>query len=313
MLKLLIRRIIQAIPVVVIVGAVVFSVAVALPGDPSLIILGENAPEAARAQIREELGLNQPVLVQFGNWMVNAVQGDLGNSYKTGEPVMSMLMARVPVTLQLAAMSLTFAVLIGVPLGMIAAIKRNTWIDAMVSIFSVSALAMPFFWVGILLIMFFTLKLKLLPPSGFVPLVEDPVQNLRLMIMPVLTLGSAYVALVARQTRAAMIQVLSADYVRTARAKGASELRVVAIHAFRNALVAVVTVIGLQFAGMMGGAVVTETVFQLPGLGRMITNAIFDRDYGLLQGGVLVVVAGVITVNLLTDMAYRLLDPRIEQ
>jgi peptide/nickel transport system permease protein len=313
MLKLLIRRIIQAIPVIVIVGAVVFSVAVALPGDPSLIILGENAPEAARAQIREELGLNQPILVQFGDWMAKAVQGDLGKSYKTGEPVMSMLMARIPVTLELATLSLTFAVIVGVPLGMIAAIKRNTWIDAMVSIFSVSALAMPFFWVGILLIMLFTLKLRLLPPSGYVPLTEDPVQNLRLMIMPVLTLGSAYVALVARQTRAAMIQVLSADYVRTARAKGASELRVVTIHAFRNALVAVVTVIGLQFAGMMGGAVVTETVFQLPGLGRMITNAIFDRDYGLLQGGVLVVVAGVIIVNLLTDMAYRLLDPRIEQ
>lgn len=313
MLKLLIRRIIQAIPVMVIVGAVVFSVAIALPGDPSLIILGENAPEAAREQIRQELGLYKPVLVQFGDWMLNAVQGDLGRSYKTGEPVTSVLMARIPVTVQLASLALLFAVVVGVPLGMIAALKRNTWIDALVSIFSVSALAMPFFWVGILLIMFFTLKLRLLPPSGYVSFADNPLQNLRLMIMPVLTLGSAYVALVARQTRAAMIQVLSADYVRTARAKGASELRVVTVHAFRNALVAVVTVIGLQFAGMMGGAVVTETVFQLPGLGRMITNAIFDRDYGMLQGGVLVVVIGVIIVNLLTDMAYRLLDPRIQE
>jgi peptide/nickel transport system permease protein len=245
--------------------------------------------------------------------MVKAAQGDLGKSYKTGEPVMSVLKDRVSVTLELASLSLLFSVVVGVPLGMIAAIKRNTWIDAVVSVFSVSALAMPFFWVGILLIMFFTLQLKLLPPSGYVSLLENPVQNLRLMIMPVLTLGSAYVALVARQTRAAMIQVLSADYVRTARAKGASEMRVVTIHAFRNALVAIVTIVGLQFAGMMGGAVVTETVFQLPGLGRMITNAIFDRDYGLLQGGVLVVVIGVILVNLLTDMAYRLLDPRTQQ
>ena len=313
MLRMLIRRILQSIPVLLIVGAVVFSVAVALPGDPSLIILGENAPEPERERIREELGLNKPVLVQFADWTVKAAQGDLGRSYKTGEPVTSVLAARIPVTLQLAAMSLIFAVVIGVPLGMIAAIRRNTWVDALVSIFSVSALAMPFFWVGILLIMFFTLRLHWLPPSGFVPFADDPVQNLRLMIMPVLTLGSAYVALVARQTRAAMVQVLSADYVRTARAKGASELRVVVIHAFRNALVAVVTVIGLQFAGMMGGAVVTETVFQLPGLGRMITNAIFDRDYGLLQGGVLVVVVGVIIVNLLTDMLYRLLDPRIQE
>ncbi|MGB6102778.1 MAG: ABC transporter permease [Pusillimonas sp.] len=313
MLKLLFLRLIQSIPVLVIVGAVIFSVAVTLPGDPSLIILGENAPPQAREQVREELGLNRPIPVQFGDWMVKAVHGDLGKSYKTGEPVVSVLKARVPVTLQLASMSLLFAVLVGVPLGMIAAIKRNTWIDAVVSVFSVSALAMPFFWVGILLIMFFTLKLKVLPPSGFVPIFENPVQNLRLMIMPVLTLGSAYVALVARQTRAAMIQVLSADYVRTARAKGASELRVVTIHAFRNALVAIVTIVGLQFAGMMGGAVVTETVFQLPGLGRMITNAIFDRDYGLLQGGVLVVVISVILVNLLTDMAYRLLDPRTQQ
>lgn len=313
MIQMLIRRIFESIPVLLIVCAVVFSIAVALPGDPSLIILGENAPEPERERIREELGLNKPVLVQFADWTVSAAQGDLGRSYKTGEPVTSVLLARIPVTLQLAAMSLTFAVLVGVPLGMIAAIRRNTWVDALVSIFSVSALAMPYFWVGILLIMFFTLHLHWLPPSGFVPFAEDPVQNLRLMIMPVLTLGSAYVALVARQTRAAMVQVLSADYVRTARAKGASELRVVAIHAFRNALVAVVTVIGLQFAGMMGGAVVTETVFQLPGLGRMITNAIFDRDYGLLQGGVLVVVVGVIIVNLLTDMLYRLLDPRIQE
>lgn len=313
MLRMLIRRILQSIPVLLIVGAVVFSVAVALPGDPSLIILGENAPEPERERIREELGLNKPVLVQFADWTVKAAQGDLGRSYKTGEPVTSVLASRIPVTLQLAGMSLAFAVIVGVPLGMIAAIRRNTWVDALVSIFSVSALAMPFFWVGILLIMFFTLRLHWLPPSGFVPFADDPVQNLRLMIMPVLTLGSAYVALVARQTRAAMVQVLSADYVRTARAKGASELRVVVVHAFRNALVAVVTVVGLQFAGMMGGAVVTETVFQLPGLGRMITNAIFDRDYGLLQGGVLVVVVGVIIVNLLTDMLYRLLDPRIQE
>jgi peptide/nickel transport system permease protein len=312
-LRMTIRRILQSIPVLLIVGAVIFGVAVALPGDPSLIILGENAPEPAREQIREELGLNRPILVQFADWSFKAVQGDLGRSYKTGEQVADILVTRIPVTLQLAAMSVAFAVLIGVPLGMIAALKRNTWIDAVVSIFSVSALAMPYFWVGILLIMLFTLRLHWLPPSGLVPFSEAPLQNLRLMIMPVLTLGSAYVALVARQTRAAMVQVLSADYVRTARAKGAGEFRVVAIHAFRNALVAVVTVIGLQFAGMMGGAVVTETVFQLPGLGRMITNAIFDRDYGVLQGGVLVVVVGVIIVNLLTDMLYRLLDPRIQE
>ncbi|WP_108462611.1 ABC transporter permease [Devosia naphthalenivorans] len=313
MLKMLILRIIQSIPVLVIVGAVVFSIAVALPGDPSLIILGENAPEVERQRIRLELGLDRPVLVQFGDWMFKAVQGDIGKSYKTGEPVVSVLAARIPVTLQLAFLSMLFAVVVGVPLGMIAAIKRNSWVDAVVSVLSVSALAMPFFWVGILLIMLFTLKLRLLPPFGYVPFSEDPVQNLRFMIMPVLTLGSAYVALVARQTRAAMVQVLSSDYIRTARAKGASELRVVTVHGFRNALVAIVTVIGLQFAGMMGGAVVTETVFQLPGLGRMITNAIFDRDYGLMQGGVLVVVLGVIIVNLLTDMAYWLLDPRIQR
>lgn len=313
MLNLLVRRIIQAIPVVLVVSAVIFSIAVALPGDPSLIILGENAPEPARQQIRQELGLDKPIVVQYANWLGNAAMGDLGKSYKTGEPVVSVLLTRVPVTIELAALSLIFSVVFGVPLGMIAAIKRNTWIDALVSVFSVSSLAMPFFWIGILLIMLFTLKLHLLPPSGYVPFFEDPVQNLRHMILPVLTLGSAYVALVARQTRAAMIQVLSADYVRTARAKGASEFRVVAIHAFRNALVAVVTVVGLQFAGMMGGAVVTETVFQLPGLGRMITNAIFDRDYGLLQGGILVVVCGVIIVNLITDLTYNLLDPRVEQ
>lgn len=313
MLRLLVRRLLQAIPVMLIVSAVIFAVAVALPGDPSLIILGENAPEAARERIRQELGLDDPIVIQFWNWLTNAITGDLGKSFKSGEAVVSILMDRIPVTLELASLSLVFSVVIGVPLGMVAAIRRNTWVDAAVSVLSVSALAMPFFWIGILLIMLFTLRLGLLPPSGYVPFTEDPVANLTHMIMPVVTLGSAYVAIVARQTRAAMIQVLSADYVRTARAKGASEFRVVAVHGFRNALVAIVTVVGLQFAGMMGGAVVTETVFQLPGLGRMITDSIFGRDYGLLQGGVLIVVLGVIIVNLLTDLLYNLLDPRTEQ
>lgn len=312
MIGFLIRRVLQIVPVAIVMCAVVFTTSFMLPGDPTLTILGENAPAEARAELRAEMGLDRPVPLQFADWLGRALTGDLGKSFKTGEPVMDMLLTRIPVTLELTILAIVLAAAIGVPLGIVAALRRNSWVDTLVSILSISSLAMPFFWVGMLLIMLFTLRLGWLPPSGYVPFFDDPLRNLQLMIMPVLTVGTAYAALLMRQTRAAMIEVLSQDYVRTARAKGAAEPRVILRHALRNALIPVITVIGLQFGGLIGGAVVTETVFALPGLGRMITNAIFERDYMVVQGAILVVVVGVILVNLITDIAYSLLDRRVE-
>lgn len=312
MLAFLAKRILQIVPTVIIMCVVVFAITTMLPGDPTLTILGENVTQAEREQLRLDMGLDRPIPIQFAEWLGRAATGDLGRSYKTGEQVMGMLLNRLPVTLELTILGIGLAIIIGVPLGMLAALKRNTWADTFISVISISSLAMPFFWVGMLLIMFFTLHLRWLPPSGYVPLTEDPLRNLQLMIMPVLTVGTAYAAIVTRQTRAAMIEVLSQDYVRTARAKGVSESRVVIIHALRNALIPVTTVVGLQFGNLIGGAVVTETVFALPGLGRMITSAIFERDYMVVQGAILVIIFCVVIINLMTDIAYYFLDRRVQ-
>lgn len=312
MISFILRRLINTIPIILVMAAVVFTISVLLPGDPTLTILGENAPLEQRERLREEMGLNRSVPVQFADWLGRSLTGDLGVSYKTGEPVLDMLVTRAPVTLELTFLAILLAVVIGVPLGIVAALRRNTWLDAVISVVSISSLAMPFFWVGILLIMLLTLHLRWLPPSGYVPFFDDPWQNLRLMIMPVITVGTSYAAIVMRQTRAAMVDTLSQDYVRTAYAKGAGATRVVTRHALRNAMIPITTVVGLQFGGLIGGAVVTETVFALPGLGRMMTDAIFERDYPVVQGAILVVLLGVIIVNIITDISYYMMDRRIK-
>lgn len=312
MIGFLLRRIVNTIPVILVMGAVVFTIAVLLPGDPTLTILGENAPMEQRERLREEMGLNRPIPVQFLDWLGRSLTGDLGVSYKTGEPVLDMLKTRIPITLQLTVLAILLSVVIGVPLGALAALRRDSWVDAVLSVVSISSLAMPFFWVGILLIMFFTLKLRWLPPSGYAPIWQDPVESMRLMIMPVLTVGTSYAAIVMRQTRASMIETLSQDYIRTARAKGGGEWRVVVGHGLRNALIPIVTVVGLQFGGLVGGSVITETIFALPGLGRMMTDAIFERDYPVVQGAIFIVLVGVIIVNIITDIIYFLLDKRVK-
>jgi peptide/nickel transport system permease protein len=223
-----------------------------------------------------------------------------------------MLAARMPVTLQLTLGAILLAVVVGVPLGILAALRRNSWLDMLCSAIAMSGVALPYFWTGMLLIILFSLVLRWLPPSGYVPLLQDPVGNLKLMILPTLTVGAAMSALVMRQTRTAMLQVLSQDFIRTARAKGVSEARVVLRHALRNALIPVITVIGLQTGALVGGAVVTETVFGMPGLGRMVVEGIFERDFAAVQGAILVIVAGVLAVNLATDLCYAALDRRIK-
>ncbi|MGK6314326.1 ABC transporter permease [Neorhizobium sp. DT-125] len=311
MISFLIRRLLQLVPVLLVMSVVVFSTSMMLPGDPTTAILGEDASPQDRAALRVELGLDQPVLIQYGRWLVRASSGDLGRSLRTREPVAEMLASRVPVTLELGLLAVVLSLVLGIPLGIVAALKRNSWIDSLVSALSLSSMAIPYFWVGILLIMILSIHLRWLPPSGYVPFFSDPVMNLKLMIMPVITIGTAQAALVMRQTRTAMLQVLSQDYVRTARAKGAGEVRVILGHALRNSLIPVITVVGLQMGALIGGAVVTETVFSLPGLGRMIVDGIFERDFPVVQGAILVVVLGVLLVNLVTDLSYTLVDRRV--
>jgi peptide/nickel transport system permease protein len=311
MISFLIRRFLQLIPVLLVMSVIVFSTTLMLPGDPAISILGEGATVEERQTVRERLGLDQPIPVQFVNWLGRAVTGDLGRSIKTRQPVVEMLADRVPVTLQLALGAMALSLIIGVPLGTIAALYRGRWIDSTVSVVAMSGMAIPYFWIGILLIMFFSITLRWLPPSGYVPLWVDPLTSLKLMIMPTITIGTAQAALVMRQTRAAMLGVLSQDFIRTARAKGAGEFRVIAGHALRNAMVPVVTVVGLQLGTLIGGAVVTETVFSLPGLGRMIVDAIFERDFTVVQGAILTIVVSVLLVNILIDILYFLLDRRV--
>lgn len=311
MIRYILRRLLHLVPVLFVVTAVIFSITLLLPGDPTLAILGDQANQQDRALLREKLGLDRPVPLQYATWLGHVLTGDFGRSLRTQEPVAEMLRSRVPVTLELTITSIALATLIGVPLGVVAAIRRNRWADLVMSFLAMAGVAVPFFWAGILLIMFFSLHLRWLPPSGFVPLLSDPVQNLKLMVLPSITIGTAMAAMVMRQTRTAMIQVLSQDYVRLARAKGASEFRVIILHALRNALIPVVTVIGLETGALVGGAVVTETVFSLPGLGRMVVEGIFERDFAVVQAAILVIVVGVLLVNLAADLCYTLLDRRI--
>jgi peptide/nickel transport system permease protein len=251
--------------------------------------------------------------VQYGRWLMRSLSGDFGSSLATQEPVAHMLETRTPVTVELAVLSVILGAAIGVPAGIVAAVRRNRWPDMLASFIAMLGLAVPFFWAGILLIMVFSIHLNWLPSSGYVPFFVDPIGNLKAMVLPTITLGSTLAALVMRQTRSAMLEVMSADYIRTARAKGGREPRVIFHHALRNALLPVITVVGLQVGTLLGGAVVTETVFSLSGLGRMIVEGIFQRDFPAVQGAILVIVFGILVVNMLTDVSYFVLDKRIRR
>jgi peptide/nickel transport system permease protein len=312
MISYLTSRLAQMLPVVFFISVMVFALTMLLPGDPTLAILGEYATPEQRAQARVELGLDQPIPVQYARWVGRLAEGDLGRSLRTREPVLGMLAARLPVTIELAILSCLVAVAVGIPLGVVAALRHNTATDATVSAASLISLAIPNFWAGILLIYLFSLWLGLLPPSGFVALVDDPATHFKLMIMPCLALGTSLAALVMRQTRASMLEVLSADYIRTAVSKGLTRRRILVGHALRNSLIPLATIVGLQFGHLLGGAVIVETIFGLPGLGRMLVEGIFTRDAPTVQGAVVFVVLAVLVVNLLTDLLYAVIDPRID-
>jgi peptide/nickel transport system permease protein len=311
MSKYILRRLVQMVPVMLLVSLVVFSLLHLTPGDPATTMLGQEATPEAVAALRTRLGLDQPMPVQYVRWLGSVVRGDLGRSIRTNQPVTEAVLERLPVTVQLAAMSILIALAIGIPIGIISALRRNTVLDSGATTLALLGVALPNFFLAILLIYLFSIQLRWLPPIGYVPLWDDPAENLKRMIMPSLTLGTALAAIIMRLTRSSLLEVMEQDYVRTARAKGLSESRMVRVHALKNGLIPVVTIVGLQIGGLLGGTVITETIFALPGIGRLIIDSIFRRDFPLVQGAVLFVAVAFLLTNLLVDLLYAFLDPRI--
>lgn len=298
--------------VTLVLSSIVIFVAVRLlPGDTAQVMAGESADPGVVEAIRAEYGLDQPWPVQYFQWITHAIRGDLGVSSQTGLSVSMQLVDRIPITLELALLSLLIALIIGLPLGLMAAVHRGTTRDYLTTTGSLLGLSVPHFWLGILFILAFAVNLGWLPASGYVPFIQSPGQNLARMIMPATVLGIGLAAVVMRQMRSAMIESLGSDYIRTARAKGLPERAVVGIHALRNSLTTVVTVVGLQLGALISGVVITEQIFVIPGLGKMTLDSVFSRDYSGLQGVVLLTASSYIVVNFLVDMAYSLLNPRI--
>ncbi|WP_170755898.1 ABC transporter permease [Ruegeria lacuscaerulensis] len=311
MLSFILRRILIAIPTILLISIFVFSLQKLLPGDPVLAMAGEERDPEVLEFLREKYRLNDPIPVQYLTWVGNALQGDLGISLRTNQPVTELIAEKLPVTIQLAIMAILFALVIGIPAGILSAVKKGTITDYIANIVALSGLSIPNFWLGIMLILLVSVKLNLLPASGYVPLSEDPVKSITAMLMPAFVLGTALAATLMRHTRSAMLGVLKSDYVRTARAKGLYERRVVLKHAFRNALTPIVTLTALLFGELIAGAVLTEQIFTIPGFGKMVVDAVFNRDYAVVQGIVLVTAVGFIVMNLLADVAYVLLNPRL--
>lgn len=304
MFRYIFRRIIALIPVMVGVAFIVFTLLFITPGDPARIVLGDQAPQSAIEEFREKQGLNDPFLVQFGRYLYKAAfKQDLGNSYVTKTPVTDSILAAFPATIKLAAFSMLIAVFIGIPCGIISAIKQYSIFDTVTMIFAMVGLSMPVFWLGLLLILFFSVRLRWLPSSGF-----DTVKS---MILPSVSLSAQAISMITRMTRSSMLEVIRQDYIRTARAKGQKESVIIWHHALPNALIPVVTITGLQFGGLLGGAVLTESVFSVPGVGRLMVDSIMMRDYPMVQGAVLYVALAFCVVNLLVDLLYAYIDPRI--
>lgn len=305
------RRLLTTIPVVVLVTVIVFLLLHVTPGDPVVIMLGDQAAPDAVAALRHNLGLDLPLPVQYGVWLWRVARGDLGTSLRTHDPVSRLALARYPTTLELLVLAMLVSLAIAIPTGVLSAVRRNSWIDMLLTPLAISGVSLPSFWIGILLIWAFSVTLAWFPTVGFVPLGTSVVGNLRTMVLPVVTLGVALAAIVMRITRASLLQVLRLDYVRTARAKGVAEGAIILRHALRTTLIPVVTVLGLQTGTLLGGAVIVESIFALPGMGRLIVDAIFARDFPLVQGVVLILAVSFILVNLVVDLLYAWLDPRI--
>jgi len=307
----LVQRAAISVVTLFVISMIVFTGVRMIPGDPARVMAGNEADEAGLEEIRQKYGLGDPIAFQYLRWLGLAVRFDLGESIRTRESVVKIVASKLPITIELAFLSLLVAVGIAIPAGVLAAVRRNTVWDVLTSGASLGGVSIPNFWLGIMLILFFSVRLGWLPASGFVPLWESPLANLQRMLMPAFVLGTALAAVLMRQTRNSMIEVMSADYIRTAYSKGLAGRVVVFRHAIRNSLIPVVTILGLQMGALMSGAVVTEQIFVVPGFGRLIVEAVFTRDYPLVQGVVLITASSYVLINLLVDVSYSLLDPRI--
>ena len=311
MLEYLVRRVATILPTLLFVSMLIFGLQQLLPGDPAVILAGEERDPNVVAYLHKKLHLDEPLPVRYAYWIGGVLQGDLGESVRSQQPVLELIVQKLPVTIELALLAMTIALVIGIPAGVVSAVGRGTAWDYAANVFALWGLSTPNFWLGILLILLFSVTLGWLPASGYVSPFEDWRANLAAMVMPAFVLGNAIAAVLMRHTRSAMLQVLSSDYVRTARAKGVGERAVVLKHALRNALIPIVTLGTLELGTLLSGAVLTEQVFTIPGFGKLIVDAVFNRDYAVVQGVVLFTATAYIALNLLADVAYVVIDPRI--
>ena len=311
MFEFFVKRLATIVPTLVFVSMLIFGLQQLLPGDPAKILAGEEQDPNVVAYLRTKLHLDEPLPIRYGYWIGGVLRGDLGESVRTQQPVLDLILQKLPVTLELALLAMMVALIVGIPAGIVSAVARGSAWDAAANAFALWGLSTPNFWLGILMILLFSVQLGWLPASGYVSPFENLRDNLAAMVMPAFVLGNAIAAVLMRHTRSAMLQVLSADYVRTARAKGLTERVVVLKHTLRNALTPIITLGALEFGTLLSGAVLTEQVFTIPGFGKLIVDSVFNRDYAVVQGVVLFTATAYITLNLLADMAYFVVNPRM--
>ena len=311
-MKVIISRILSSLPVLFIVSVMVFMMLQLLPGDPATVILGQEATPEAIEEMREKLGLNKPLLQQYLSWMGNVLQGNLGESLVDGTSVNTLIFQRLPATLELIAGSFLVSMLIALPTGFLSAARPNTVIAHVCTFISMIGMSIPHFWLGMMCIIFFAVKLGVLPASGYVPFTEDPVANLKAVIMPVVATGFRESAILMRMIRSSMLEVMQSDYIRTASAKGLGEMSILFGQALKNALIPVITTSGIMLAGLLGGLVITESIFNIPGYGKLIIESVFNRDFITVQSTILVSAVLVVFINIVVDILYAFVDPRIK-
>ena len=311
MATFILRRLIQLAPVLLFLSLIVFVVFRVIPGDAAAVALGEGADQQSLEALRHRLGLDQPVYVQYVHWLGSALRGDLGQSFVGHQSVVSLVLEKLPATLELSLLSVLLALLLALPTGILAATRRGTWVDQLARLSALAGFCLPRYWLGILLILLMAVQARWLPPAGYVGLTEDPGQSLRYAVLPVLAIGLSLAAVLMRFLRSSLLEVIGQDYIRTAHAKGLHGRSVVLGHALKNSLIPLVTVVGLEFGNLLGGQVVVEQIFAWPGVGWLMVQSISQRDYAVVQGVVLVIATGCVIVNLLVDVVYAYLDPRI--
>lgn len=311
MLKYIIKRLLSVIPVLFVVSIVIFGIIHITPGDPAAVILGQEATPEQIEQLREQLGLNEPIHMQYYHWVLGVLQGDLGTSYFMKEPVTQAIFDHLKPTLSVAVLAMAISLIIAIPIGIAAANRRGTITDQSIMGFALLGMSVPSFLLGLFLILFFGVKLGWLPVAGYQPLSNGLWNHLKYLIMPAIALGSIQAALIARMTRTSMLEVLNTNYIKTARAKGVKDRKIVYVHALRNAFLPILTVVGTTLGSLMAGAAVTETIFNIPGIGQLIINSVERRDYSVIQGVVLFVTVIYVFVNLVIDLLYGVIDPRV--